>query len=509
MATATVSPGDASPSGAARPSRPRTFLPGLPTWVIALGVVLLHLVVTFLVRPAPRWNDGIFVLNDARSFPHVPLDHHALRIGTILPTRLFLEVFGYGQVTYYAWPFLTGIMLVVAVLALGAVLFDRWVGAVAAVLLVFHPVLVDTVITNGTERMTSWQLLPDIPSTAFVTTGFALMIAATRREGRAATRWFLLAGFCFGWAYLVRELSVFFYPLVVAVLVVWRARMARWVQVALPMLGALVLEMVLAQWAHGDPLARLKVDGEHGSAPLSPITRLDALLRFPRIVEVYPQTLLVLTSFVLMVLGALVVRRREHVLLLGWFLVIWVPLTLVSGLLDPGFIRINASLMRYWVPVLPALVIGSTAFVAWLLVHLRRRLSGLGVGVTVAVAVLAVLVAAVPLRGLILDNPRDHSWNAVRAWLHTHDAMVSTIITDDRDALVLGIFSREPVGGGLVVHAKVRKVGHGLTAAPVGTGAPGTYLVWTPGLSRHAPRSFDGWRLLLREPQLRIYGPAR
>ena len=105
---------------------PEGFLPGVPTWLLGLGLVLLHLVVTFQVRPHPRWNDGIFVLNDARDFPDVPLDHHALRIGNLLPVRAFLELFGYGQVAYYAWPFLTGILLVVAVFALGIVLFDRW-----------------------------------------------------------------------------------------------------------------------------------------------------------------------------------------------------------------------------------------------------------------------------------------------------------------------------------------------------------------------------------------------
>ena len=133
---------------------------------------------TFQVRPHPRWNDGIFVLNDARDFPDVPLDHHALRIGNLLPVRAFLELFGYGQVAYYAWPFLTAILLVVAVFALGVVLFDRWTSAAATVLLIFHPVLVDTVINNGTERMTSWQLLPDIPSTAFITAGIALLVGA-------------------------------------------------------------------------------------------------------------------------------------------------------------------------------------------------------------------------------------------------------------------------------------------------------------------------------------------
>jgi hypothetical protein len=500
----------------------RTFLPGLPSWVMGLVLVLLHLAVTFRVRPAPRWNDGIFVLQRARDFPHVPLDHHSLRIGNIIPVRGLLEVFGYGQWSYYAWPFLTGVLLVVAVFALGIVLFDRWTAAVATVLLVIHPVLVDTIIRAGSERMTSWQLLPDIPSTAFITLGFALLIGAAQRLGAdgplarpgdaAPTWWFYVAGFCFGWAYLVRELSVFFYPLLVVALLAWRLPWRRWVQVAVPMLGCLVLELVLAQWAHGDPLARLKIDSEHGSAPLSPITRVDAVLRFPRIVEVYPGTTVVLTTVVLTVLGALVVRRRQHLLLLGWLLVIWVPLTLVSGLIDPGFIRINASLMRYWIPVLPALVLGAAGFVAWVLAQVRRQLPAarrpLGVGLTAVVAVVGVAAAVLPVARIVERNPRDQAWNAMRAYLHRHDKQVDTIITDDRDALVLGVYSREPVGGDLVVHADVEKVGHALPTPPESPGDPGTYLLWTPGLSRKHPREADGWRLALKEFQLHLYAPT-
>ena len=178
MTTATRLPAESTdPAVPPRSTRP-------PLWMLGLGLVAVHLVVTLLVRPYPRWNDGIFVLNDARSFPDVPLDHHALRIGNLLPTRLFLDLFGYGQVAYYAWPFLTGILLIVATFALGNVLFGRWVGASAALLMVFHPVLVDTEIRPRVERMTSWQLLPDIPSAAFLTLGFALMIGAAQRRSR-------------------------------------------------------------------------------------------------------------------------------------------------------------------------------------------------------------------------------------------------------------------------------------------------------------------------------------
>jgi hypothetical protein len=58
------------------------------------------------------------------------------------------------------------------------------------------------------------------------------------------------------------------------------------------------------------------------------------------------------------------------------------------------------------------------------------------------------------------------------------------------------------------VHTKVDKVGHALKAPPVSTGRPGTYLIWTPGLSQKTPKAFDGWRLLLKERELRLYGPA-
>lgn len=491
----------------------------LPTWVLGLGLVLLHLAVTFQVRPHPRWNDGIFVLNDARDFPDVPLDQHALRIGNLLPVRAFLELFGYGQVAYYAWPFLMGIALVVAVFALGTVLFGRWTAAAATVLLVFHPVLVDTVISPGRERMTSWQLLPDIPTTAFVAGGLALLIGAAQRRrdggpaGSAAPAWwFYAAGFSLGWAYLVREFAVFLYPLVVGVLLAWRLPRRRWVQVALPMLGLLVLEMVLAQWAHGDPLARLKVGAEHGSAPLDAITRVDALLRFPRAVIAYPQTAVVLASFMLMVLGALLVRRRGQVLMLAWFVSMWLPLTLVSGLIDPGFIRINASLMRYWVPILPALCLGAAAAVAALLAAVRHRLPdrlhGAGVALTAGVTVIGLVGWIVPILDDIARNPRDAAWSSMRAYLEENDDDIETIVTDDRDALVLGIYSRAPLGGDLVVHASVEKTPHGLRRPPASDGDPGTYLLWTPGLSRRKPTAEQGWRRVVTERQLRLYAPV-
>ena len=485
-----------------------------PSWVLGLGLVLLHLAVTVQVRPHPRWNDGIFVLDDAAAFPDVPrhLDHHALRIGNLLPVRAFLELFGYGQVAYYAWPFLCGILLVVAVFWLGTVLFGRWTAAAAGVLLVFHPVLVDTVIKIGQERMTSWQLLPDIPSTAFFTLGLAVLVTAAQREGEPARWWwFVGAGLCFGWAYLVRETVVLAYPVVLVTLLVWRLPFRRWLQVAAGMLACLGLELVVNALAHGDAFVRLKVDGEHGS-PVTGLTRTDALLRFPRSVENYPQTLAVLATVVLMVLGALLVRRRGHVLMLVWFLWVWLPLTAVSGLIDPGFIRINASLMRYWVPTLPPLCLGAAAAVAAALAFVRHRLpessQGTGRVLTAAVAVVALAVWCVPMLDDIRHNPRDRAWNDVRAYLAEHDDDIDRVVTDDRDALVLQIYSHEPVGGDRVLHATVDRTGHELDEPPASDGDPKTFLIWSPTMSRSKPTAEQGWELALREKQLRVYAPT-
>ena len=500
----------ALPAPAADP--PATGRARAGTLTVLAGLLALHLVVTFQVRPSPRWNDALFVLNNARDYPDVPLDQHALRIGNLLPARLFLEIFGYGQVAFYAWPFLTGIFLLVATYSLGVVLFGRATAAGATFLLVLHPVLVSTEIRFGIERMASWQLLPDIPSAAFLTAGFALLIFALQRPAgspRCIMWCVLLAGFCFGWAYLVRELSVFVFPVIIGVLVAWRAPLRRWVQVALPMMACLALELALSAWVYGDPLARLHVGAEHGSPPLDDLSRTDALLRLPRIVGVYPQTLAVLATLVLMVAGAVLVRRRGNVLMLAWFLSVWLPLTLVSGLLDPGFIRINASLMRYWIPVLPAVCLGAAAAVAAALGSLGHTgpaaLRAVGKPVALVLTGLLMLAWAVPLIDRIARNPRDAAWNDLRSYLRENDDAVDTVMADDRNALVLAVYRFEALGGAPAWQARISKLPHALPSSPPAPAAAGTALLWTPQLSRRPPTGDAGWRLVFQRPQLRLY----
>jgi len=200
------------------------------------------------------------------------------------------------------------------------------------------------------------------------------------------------------------------------------------------------------------------------------------------------------------------------VLMLGWFVSMWLPLTLVSGLIDPGFIRINASLMRYWVPVLPPLCLGAAAAVAAALAAVRARLPerhrGAGQAMTAAVAVAGLALWCVPMLDDIAENPRDAAWNDVRTFLARNDGRIDTIVTDDRDALILQIYSREALGGDRVVHAEVEKTGHEMAEPPASDGDPRTWLVWAPVMSRTKPKAAQGWEPVLEQRQLRVYAPT-
>ena len=70
------------------------------------------------------------------------------------------------------------------------------------------------------------------------------------------------------------------------------------------MLACLALELVVNAAGARRPLRPAQGRQRARQCPVEGITRADALLRFPRAVEGYPQTVVVLTACALMVLGA-------------------------------------------------------------------------------------------------------------------------------------------------------------------------------------------------------------
>jgi hypothetical protein len=359
-------------------SEPATSRSESPAWrpAVILGAVLTLLYGVLLVfdLSVPQPTDHSHYMDAARTFPSKPtnpiIDHQYLRIGLTGPTALVMKVFGYSEVTYHALPVASGLLLFASVYAIGYMLFGRLVGALSAVVLG----CMGLIVVAGTE------LLPDLPATAMFTAAVAVTIAL--REGlltRWRRPWLVVIGVLLGWSYLTREFIVFVWPLIPVLL--WR-RIGRWewlwgfVPVVLTGLGEMALNIRL----YGDPLKRLHAGSELGNLPSRPeVSRTFQNLPLHTYLERLPQQLLKLPEgyglLLLIVLtlaaGAYVALRRVRGTVTDlerrvgvfalWFALLWVPLTLAGGVLNPHHPKLRLQLLRYWYPLFPAFVIGGVA----------------------------------------------------------------------------------------------------------------------------------------------------
>ncbi len=182
-----------------------------------------------------------------------------------------------------------------------------------------------------------------------------------------------------GWSYLTREFIVFVWPLVPVLL--WR-RVGRWewlwgfVPVALTGAGESLLDAHL----YGDPLKRLHAGSGLGDLPSRPevaATFHDLplwvyLWRLPQQLARLPEApgVLLLLALTLAAGAYVVVRRvrgtataleRRAGVFALWVMLLWVPLTLAGGVLDPAHPKLRLQLLRYWYPLFPAFALGGVA----------------------------------------------------------------------------------------------------------------------------------------------------
>jgi hypothetical protein len=477
---------------------------------VLLGAVLTALYGVLLLwdLSVPQPTDHSHYMDAARTFPSKPanpiLDHQYLRIGLIGPTALVMKVFGYSEVTYHALPVVSGLLLFASVYAIGCMLFGRLVGALSAVVLG----CMGLIVVAGTE------LLPDLPATAMFTAAVALTIAV--REGLVTRRrwlWLAGAGLLLGWSYLTREFIVFVWPLIPVLL--WR-RIGRWewlwgfVPVALTGLG----EMVLNGHLYGDPLKRLHAGSELGDLPSRPeVSRTFQNLPLHTYLERLPQQLtglpegpgLLLLAALTLATGAYVIVRRLRGTATGlerragvfalWFTLLWVPLTLAGGVLDPHHPKLRLQLLRYWYPLFPAFVIGGVAAL-WLAARALRPPGRRGATVATAVVSLVALVIA----GLgTFGRPGRPGWAGsarvssdalpeFRSWLARSDA--TTVWVDAKLFRVIPIYVLSPAG---------RRVwrGHIRPLKNTAQAPAGDYVVAYSVGSDACPRCGDAARALL------------
>ncbi|MQA87286.1 MAG: hypothetical protein GEV03_22325 [Streptosporangiales bacterium] len=422
-----------------------------PTYLVgaALAVAWLGLRLFYLEPPIP--SDQIQYLQFAADFPG-PVDnqgapHRFLRYGIIAPTKAAMLLFGYSQATYYVVPLLTGMLLVCATYAVGCLLFSRSVGVAAAVLLACGTYVFD----NGTE------LLPDLTAAGLCTA--AVAVAAAVRQGRVARQRaaLVVVGLLLGWSYLAREFIVFVWPLVP--LLLYRRvglRGLLWMAAPVAVLG--LAESALNWAAYGETLARLQAITGHGTFKLKEDawwqgqSRTEYLAGLPDVLGGPAEG-----RWLLGLLGAalvgVAVRPRRAWIFAAWIALLWLPLTLLGGLVDPEVPTVNVHLVRYWYPIFPAILLGGLGAV-WLLV--RALLGRLGAALSAVLAALVVLAAAAVPSGIAATEwaarPAYRANGAtqleqVRTWMGRHGDGVGTVWTDPRTIHLLEVFRNGPFGG--------------------------------------------------------------
>ncbi|MEQ4206057.1 hypothetical protein [Actinopolymorpha sp. B9G3] len=354
-----------------RHSRPLTVAIG---GLLAVGVGVVE--VLYRLPPVPF--DQVNYFDAAWGFPsHTSYisDHQVLRHGLTVPIRMAQELFGYSQAAFLAVPILSGVLLAVSVYVIGLLLFNRTVGFAAAVLTVGNSVVFPNLTTP----------LPDVLATALMCAALAvalalrqrrLLVAGTRRREIVAL---LIVGALLGWSYLAREYMVFVWPLI-PLMLIRRVRMIRLGWLIVPLLVVGGGEALLNTLAYGDPLARLHVAAHHGDGPpLSDEPWRNEhlghsaqwyLTRLAAIVGAAPEALWLKAAVAATVVGAFFHRRIGF--LLVWALLFYVPLVALGGLLDPYQPRLRINVQRYWLPLIPAIVLALVA-VTWLLVSNRAR----------------------------------------------------------------------------------------------------------------------------------------
>ncbi len=332
-------------------------------WRVDAPVVLLLTVATAVLAWMFR---AVLVTSDPWHYAQAALDfgtHEWIpsgltRWGIIVPLLPVAAVFGQTLPTFYAFAFLATALVVPVVYVLA-----RWVGPPAVAAL--------TVVAFVAMPLTFSNLsrgYPDLMAVAL--NGLTLILVLVARD-RDRVWPLLLAGLVAGWAFEVRETTVFTWP-IFAVLIWTVSR--RWVGYAAVLVGLVpwaVLDLGLSWLTLDDPLAKWHVlTGSDLNDSTSPLDgsylgqqRWWYLTRLPLAMAAEPWGWVLLLVCALGILGGLVLRGRVGLYVL-WAVLPALLLVLQAGVLDPQHPSVRVDVPRYWLAFLPGLTIAAVALCA-------------------------------------------------------------------------------------------------------------------------------------------------
>jgi hypothetical protein len=353
--------------------------------LITIGLVVFIAVLFVLFLERPRLSDPLVYFYSAGHINQIEPTHRQLRIGLIWPIWAVMRVFGYSELSYHFVPAVAALLLSLSTWFVGRFLFNRWVGCVAGISIVYNP----WVLKEFTEP------LPDYLAVGLFTTAIALLLWCWRtgRLNEAPLRSSTIAvlagaGLACGWSYLAREFVVIFFPLVPFLLFAAGSRYVALLPIAAAALACWLAELSWGMLKFGDPFARLHAASPPRTGWAGMFVETDPILilaQLPRIFLDTPGGL----AFVALLLGgaafsvvwsALGDRRWQLIalwLIGGWLFFTTVAMLPVLLLGDDG-VYLRMQKFRYWVSILPPMLVAGLAFAQYFISWIATAPSRLG-----------------------------------------------------------------------------------------------------------------------------------
>jgi len=332
-----------------------------------LILILFAIIIQLILLTPPYLSDQMEYYFTATKFPHLqsPPNHWGMRIGLILPVAVIFRIFGHAEITFYFIPLISILILVAAVYYLGSGIANKRVGMVSALWISMAPGLL----------FQSMQLLPDIPATACIVVGFALIASIEKIKGhrdkdgnqRNIFLLYLLVGLVFGYAYLIKEYFLIFIVLIPIGFWAFNISLRNLVPVAVGVLLIFFAEAVFNIIFYHDPLVRLSTANPREIVGFIERQLKDILMYLPNFLMMKGgEGTLILSVFALIhFIIQSIKNNRRIIFLFVWVLFIFFFLISIS-LLPVIFswensILLRLHILRYWVLILPPFIIGGVS----------------------------------------------------------------------------------------------------------------------------------------------------
>jgi hypothetical protein len=368
-------------------------------FLLILLIILVSIgLQAYFINP-PVISDQLDYFFFAKSFFSEPLaiSHRSLRLGLIIPTAIFIKIFGYSEAAYYAMAFIGLAALAAGTYLVALKLFSRLTAVLSTLLVIVMPNILKD----------AGHLLPDIPAAGLAV--LAIGILATLNPGKSvkennSSGWLCFtAGLLLGWAYLVREFVLFIFPMVI---ILFWIRRRPFIDLIWVMLGALFmasLEWVYCWNFYGNPFARFISAQPRGTAGAISLNIYQIATYLPRLISKYGSDLYSLLLFLAITYNFYrsIQGRKENIFILTWFLMGYFLLTL-TGLFPvimkmPDKVLLRLHLFRYWMIIITPMVIGGVVALQELLVLVFARLFPNGSGRRLATSSVMVFITALTL----------------------------------------------------------------------------------------------------------------